>query len=510
MTLASQADIAAERATPTPAALSAILPSTRWIVALLVPLAALKCVQVFLAAPTADEAYYWLWGQHLSLSYYDHPPLAAWLQRLSFEVFGWNLFSLRFMTLASFAGCLSILWYWSRRFAGPELARRAFLAGVVTWLSIPMLLRFQSLAHPDHLVIFFGMATAHFFALFGEGLDTDRRAWRYYYAGCVMLGLAGLSKYNAVFIGLGFAGWVVFSARGRRLLASPHLWAGAALATAMQAPVVIWNVANDWPSFAYNLDNRIGQSIHGGFGGNLTNFAVLSMLMLSPAMAPALVRFLLGRGGVTTPFAPVGRWVFAASTLTFVALCASNTVLHYWNIVAYLFLLPVAALYLRSRMEFGLHAAYGIMMGIYIVLLQAIYPSYKFANEHRAVRDNDISFGLEEIAGIVGQEEARLHPDMVMTTDYRTASLLSFAARRTDVANIGPRASQFDFWFDPAAHKGQNALVLVDDYLAEDRGVTQAFETVTPVREFTIRRFGLPIHSYRLVYARNYSGIRSR
>ena len=31
---------------------------------------------------TFDEAYYWMWGQHLSWSYFDHPPLDGWLQAL--------------------------------------------------------------------------------------------------------------------------------------------------------------------------------------------------------------------------------------------------------------------------------------------------------------------------------------------------------------------------------------------------------------------------------------------
>ncbi|MFN7093931.1 MAG: glycosyltransferase family 39 protein, partial [Burkholderiales bacterium] len=26
-----------------------------------------------------DEAYYWVWGQNLSLSYYDHPPMIGYL-----------------------------------------------------------------------------------------------------------------------------------------------------------------------------------------------------------------------------------------------------------------------------------------------------------------------------------------------------------------------------------------------------------------------------------------------
>ena len=504
MTLATEAGTAEGAQAPGAAAITEVLPATRWLVLLLLPLAALKCVHLFVVPPSADEAYYWMWGQHLALSYYDHPPLAAWLQRLSAEVFGWNLVALRAMTLASFAGCLAILWFWSKRLAGPRQAPRVFLGGTIVWLATPMLLSYQSKAHQDHLLVFFGLLTAHFFALFCESLDGGRRAWRFFYAGCVALGLAGLSKYNGVLIGLGFAAWVLFSARGRPLLASPHLWAGAALATAMQAPVIAWNVAHGWPSFAYNLNDRIGVSFGGGFAGNLAPFAVLSVMMLSPVMVLALYRFATGRGTVRTPFEPVGRWVLAVSTLTFVALCATTAVLHYWNLAAYLFMLPVAAFYMRSRTEFSIHAVYGMLMGSWVVLAQILYPTYKIKGGD--IRDNDISFGLGEIAAIVEEEEARLGVDMVMTTDYRTASLLSFTAKRLDVEKIGRRNDQFDFWFDPAAHKGEDALVLVDDFLPESDLLDQVFEKVTPVRDFTISRYGFAMHSYRLVLAETYSG----
>jgi hypothetical protein len=164
----------------------------------------------------------------------------------------------------------------------------------------------------------------------------------------------------------------------------------------------------------------------------------------------------------------------------------------------------VLVFYLRGRAEFTVHALYGIAMGAWIVLGQVIYPSYRLNGGE--LRDNDISFGLDEIARIVAEEEAFIGVDMVMTTDYRTASLLSFAGKRLDVVKIGLRNDQFDFWFDPAEHRGEDALVLVDDYLPEQELVTQVFERVTPIREFTIERFGLPIHTYRLVLAENYSG----
>lgn len=34
-----------------------------------------------------DEAYYWVWAQHLRLGYFDHPPMVAYLIRLGQEVF---------------------------------------------------------------------------------------------------------------------------------------------------------------------------------------------------------------------------------------------------------------------------------------------------------------------------------------------------------------------------------------------------------------------------------------
>ena len=35
-----------------------------------------------------DEAYYWDWGRHLMLSYFDHPPGVAWVARAGSLLFG--------------------------------------------------------------------------------------------------------------------------------------------------------------------------------------------------------------------------------------------------------------------------------------------------------------------------------------------------------------------------------------------------------------------------------------
>lgn len=45
--------------------------------------------------PAEDELYYWSWSQNLSWSYFDHPPMTAWLIRLSTAVFGNNILAIR-------------------------------------------------------------------------------------------------------------------------------------------------------------------------------------------------------------------------------------------------------------------------------------------------------------------------------------------------------------------------------------------------------------------------------
>jgi 4-amino-4-deoxy-L-arabinose transferase-like glycosyltransferase len=42
-----------------------------------------------------DEAYYWSWSLRPALSYFDHPPLQAWITALSTSIFGKNNFAVR-------------------------------------------------------------------------------------------------------------------------------------------------------------------------------------------------------------------------------------------------------------------------------------------------------------------------------------------------------------------------------------------------------------------------------
>ncbi|MAZ18147.1 MAG: hypothetical protein CL535_17705 [Ahrensia sp.] len=483
------------------------IPSRRFLIPALAALVFLKIVNVFFAVPLADEGYYWLWGKFPDWSYYDHPPLGAWMNAAASFVFGDGLLAIRLGTLATFAGSLAVLGWWTKRLTPGLRGPDAYLVAAGVWLASPWLMNFQSIAFHDHLLIFFGILAAHCFGRLVLTMDEAQGpGWHWLYAGCVSVGMAGLSKYSGVFLGLAFAAWVIATPKGRVLLKSPHLWIGASIAVAMQSPVIYWNEVHDWPSFQYNLHDRIGYTHHDSVVERYYDFCKNFVLLLSPLLFVALMRFVFGRTakGPAAALQGIGRFAFLIPSAVFLALSFSTSVLYYWNIVAVLFFLPVALLFMRSAMEVRLHMLWGIAFAAMALFNSTFFPLTLLTG--KSISDFNISHGLPEIAAIVEEEEKRLGADMVVTTDYRTASLLALTTKRTDIVHLGLREDMWYFWFDPTMHKGQNAVVLAYDRFPETELIDTVFEKTEVIREFTVERHGFAIQHYWLVYAQNYSG----
>ncbi len=62
-------------------------------------IALLNLIYIWAIPVLADEAYYWQWSRRLSLSYFDHPPLVAYLIFISRMLFGNNAIGIRFPVL---------------------------------------------------------------------------------------------------------------------------------------------------------------------------------------------------------------------------------------------------------------------------------------------------------------------------------------------------------------------------------------------------------------------------
>ena len=461
-------------------------------------LLALKLVLLATSGPFMDEAYYWMWGQHPALSYYDHPPLNAWLQGLSAAILGWNKLALRLPVLLALIADIVLLRLLARRLA-PAAPALLFWPTLVLFLATPIFVAVTAVALPDHLLVLCILAALYFFLGFIQRWPAlPEHAWPQLYLGAFWLGLAALSKYNAVFLGLGLALFVVLSPRYRPLLRQPQLYVATAISIGVQLPVLLWNLGHGWASFGFILGGRhAGLSASSvGVGGWLLGL----VLTLSPFLVVAMARFLASRRDDAGE--RLARLTFALSSLAIFGLAFFTATLFHWNLVAYLVALPFLVLHFRWRWLFWGQVAYGLAFLVLVIVNYGVVP----LTDIRAIRDEASAwaYGWEEAAAAVATAAARHEAGFVATADYTTASLLGLAMRDPQVTSLSPRTDQFDFWFDDAAHAGQDAILLGDDWRPLGDAQAVQFESLTLLEEVPVGRHGKLLNTHRIYLGRGF------
>jgi 4-amino-4-deoxy-L-arabinose transferase-like glycosyltransferase len=456
-----------------------------------------KFAQLAFAGVFQDEAYYWMWGQHPSLSYFDHPPLNAWLLGLSSRVFGWNVFALRLPVALSFLADILAIFLLSRRLAG-EGWREHFWVTALLFLATPIFWLVSGLALPDHLLLAMCLLSLASFTRFfmdrSEGLPGGNRDL---YLGALFLGLAGLSKYNAAFLALGIGLYILVA--HRPLLREPRVWLAAALTLALQVPVIVWNATEGFASWEFILRGR-----HAGLRYSYDGFVGLAFgiaILISPFLFWPVAKFAAGRNVVAgTGFARITFWV---SSIAIVGVSFSTLVLFHWNLVAYAVMLPFLAFVLRPRWLLAGQAVWGMAFAGLALVNYAVVP----LTDVQGWRDEATgwSYGWSATAAAVEAARADHAVGFIAAPDYTTASLLGFALRDRDVVSLSPNRDEYDYWFDPEAHTGQDAILFDDDWRPMSGAITAQFKSVTPIATLPVVVFGRQIDTHRIYLATGFT-----
>jgi hypothetical protein len=223
-----------------------------WILALIGLALAGNLLAAFAIGILPDEAYYWVWSQRPELSYFDHPPLIAWLESITTLLFGNTLFAVRLPAILSWlVGAI-----FAYRLAQVLFSARAGVLAVLVWTSLPIVQVGFHLATPDSALIIFTWLTVWF--AWRAGSEESPTLWL---VTGVLAGLTMVGKYPGVVV-IGTLFFALLSSRqGRRQLQTPWPWLAAVLAVLVFSPVVIWNAQHDWLSFAFQFGH--GVKAHG-------------------------------------------------------------------------------------------------------------------------------------------------------------------------------------------------------------------------------------------------------
>src|SRR5678815_3882699 len=194
------------------------------------------------------EAYYFVWSRFPALSYYDHPPLVAWMTWLTARGSHASL-AVRSGPLVCAALFGALVYLLGRRLFSP---RAGFLAVAILTV-IPVFFASSYALNPEAPLAPLWVLGL----LMLEGMRERDEAWRPLAAGAVS-GLAFLAKYSGVLLlGVGLL-YVLVSPRGRRWLRRPSLYLGALVALAVASPVLVWNHQRGWPSLVLHFVERTG------------------------------------------------------------------------------------------------------------------------------------------------------------------------------------------------------------------------------------------------------------
>ena len=153
---------------------------------------ALRCLVASHVDLETDEAYYWLWSRHLAISYFDHPPMIAYLIRLGTALFGDTVFGVRSMAIAAMIAASALVYALTVILFDD---RRLGVMATLWFNMMPHTAFFSIVMYPDTPAILFWLLCCVALALVWK---SGRGEW-WYLAGAAM-GLLLLSKYTGVFL----------------------------------------------------------------------------------------------------------------------------------------------------------------------------------------------------------------------------------------------------------------------------------------------------------------------
>jgi dolichol-phosphate mannosyltransferase len=223
-----------------------------------------------------DESYYHYWSLHPQLSYFDHPPMTAWLMTLSGAAFGNSVWTVRIWPLL-FSTLAALL---ARRTASEMFDKPAGDRAGILILLAPIFLGNGVVMTPD-----VPLALCWVAAIFcaWRAVQAEGLSWTWWSLAGVAAGLGFLSKYNMVLFFGGLILFFILSPQDRKRVFLGCLIAGV-VATLFFTPVIAWNVLNGFASFKFQLNRRMVPTAHHSALQNIGEYAGIVIAVVTPVL----------------------------------------------------------------------------------------------------------------------------------------------------------------------------------------------------------------------------------
>ncbi|HET7879906.1 MAG TPA: glycosyltransferase family 39 protein [Acetobacteraceae bacterium] len=445
-----------------------------------------------------DESYMVAAGRILSVGYYDHPPAAWWLSWGAAHLFGSEapvVVRLPFVVLFAFST-------WLMYRLGAEIAdeRAGFWAAVLLNLAPVFGVTTGTWVLPDGPLDCALLAAALSLV---HALTRGTVAWWLATGACA--GLALLSKYSAVLTIAGAALYLMTSREHRHWLATPKPWLAALVALMAFAPVLAWNAAHDWVSFAFQGGRVAGATFHPL--APLITLGGEALFLLPWIWLPVIAVFAIAlRRGP-------GDWrswllccLGAPPIIAFAAVSAwsSQRVLFHWAAPGYLMLFPLLGTAVASRVELPVvrHALVGTAVFV-VIAVAVVATQVRFDWLHPVIAR--VTHGDPDLDA-VNWTSLNVPPGTIVgVSNWRDAGKIAYAlGPQVTVLCLNRDARQFGITWPVQRFIGADVLILAPEHA--DRIVQEmhgAFASLDPLPDQGIRHAGRMLRSVAAFDARH-------
>ena len=327
-----------------------------WWISLLVKLLLAAIIPL-----SADEAYYWVWGQRLQLSYFDHPPLVSWLTYIGNSL---SFLGHAVRWPAVILGHCMIL-FWIDIFK--EKVSLDKTKTLIYLILFSPLLGFGSLiVTPDLPVIFFWSA-----AIWSCLRIFEKQTLKDYALFGALLGLGFLSKYHIVLFIPCLLIYLTFEKKWPEVKAK-GVFLTLLFGFIFSLPVLIWNYQNEFQSFMFQINHGFKRPSY-KISWTLT-YLLGQILVIFPTVLWAALK---ARPQTQFRFLYYCAWVpLAFFFLTsFKALVEAN-----WPIIAYPAIVALAAIGNFSKRSLQIYIAFWGTI-VTIVLSTLFIPQLRSLNK---------------------------------------------------------------------------------------------------------------------------------
>lgn len=422
---------------------------------------------------TEQESYYWLWSKNLDWSYFDHPPLQAWLTAMLTYFLGDEKWVVRLPAICGVFATLILFYHWVRSKWGDQAAQLSSILLV----SSNVFLFGSVIALPDSLAIPLGLAAI----IYTERGKVIRAS--------IFLGLSLLAKWTVFFIVPG----LLFNFYQQKKLNRKNLFLLIIIPLILHSPVIWWNILHGGASIKFHLYDRHSHEFQTllNYFKNIGAFLLTQIFAIGLVSSALIIILLIQLKKSRTSEVPRSQWqsllawILPGLVVVFISAIQGED-RFYWTFLSWIPAIAVLGYLVSVQKYFNIRLIKVGTIGFIFIkwALAGAAGFYPVGTMVEAVFHLKHDLRHSPIGDISGWREWLDHDLMrhhlidihtaLIGSDLHVTSRMAWSMREHKIFNFigvnSEKQNQFQFWSQPEPPEFTNAIFFGDnryDHLTE-------------------------------------------